>query len=45
MKFPAFESVICYDWLDDECIESGDEFSCPSCGTELRYIEGDLPLR
>ncbi len=38
MRCPNCDSGISYYTLEEECVEEGGEFKCPSCGIQLRHI-------
>ena len=38
MQCPEYEKHFSWDWVNNESIESNDEFNCPSCGVTLRYV-------
>jgi len=41
MNCPNCDKHIRFDWLQEECIDAGDEFDCPKCRTTLRLIEDE----
>ncbi|WP_198597061.1 hypothetical protein [Vibrio breoganii] len=37
MQCPECENHFGWEWIEDECIETNEEFDCPSYGVMLRY--------